>query len=311
MEYIAVTLITISVATFVVYKVANNIFNMQLKPRPIILCACCATLISLVLPRVVVGYAGVLGTLGFLALFAIIFAYYIAYYDSSREFSNAATEVPTSLMDGVIDPSFGRPQHQQSEVIVSQPIKIEKIEKTIPSQDTVDAELTQSEEGVVAVAVEGAVLRELLNTGFISDEPEYPPVPEAEKWETTDDMDELLEYAFMEKERMNYNSALNAFRKVLRLYPDSDAVPYIIVEVGNILKLKGAYDDAIQVFSEGRNCPAINETLEMEFVNTVAFLRIVKNTLLKHRLGFVPFNQIPPSVYGEIDTEFREWRNLA
>ncbi|WP_218140577.1 tetratricopeptide repeat protein [Propionispora vibrioides] len=126
-------------------------------------------------------------------------------------------------------------------------------------------------------------------------------------------LEELMEKAYLEKEQKNFNQALIIFRQALSQYPEDDTAPFLTVEIGNILKNKGLYDEAIQVFSDGRNLSGLHNDplLEQEFISTVAYLRIIKNTLLQHRLGFVPFNSIPEAIVEEINTEFREWRNLS
>ena len=131
--------------------------------------------------------------------------------------------------------------------------------------------------------------------------------PEAE------DIDSLLDFAFLCKEQRNYSMSLKAFRHALKLYPDNEAAPFLVIEIGTILKNEGLYDEAIRLFSEAKNLPSLQNDpiLEQEFISTVAYLRIVKNVLLQHRLGFISFNNIPNAIVKEIDDEFKEWRNLV
>ena len=128
-----------------------------------------------------------------------------------------------------------------------------------------------------------------------------------------ENLDDLLESAFAHKESLDLTLAHKYFREALKRYPDSEAAPFIVVEIANILKNKGAYDEAIKVFTDGRNLPSLqsDSLLAQEFTETIAYLRIIRNTLLERRLGFIPFNKIPVDVCKDIDTEFREWRNLA
>jgi tetratricopeptide (TPR) repeat protein len=129
----------------------------------------------------------------------------------------------------------------------------------------------------------------------------------------SDSLDDLMDFAFALKEAGHQQQALDAFRRALRLYRFSEAAPFLAIEIANLLKNKGAYDEAIAVLTEGRSLLALveNETLDQEFVITIAYLRIVKNTLLEKRVGYVPFSRIPAEISREIDAEFREWRNLA
>ena len=80
-EYIIASLVAIFIATLIVYKLANNLFGLGLRLKPLLLCAVCAMFISLVLPKIVVGFAGLPGTLAVLAIFSVVFAYFVARYD--------------------------------------------------------------------------------------------------------------------------------------------------------------------------------------------------------------------------------------
>ena len=127
-----------------------------------------------------------------------------------------------------------------------------------------------------------------------------------------DSLELLMNDAFNQKEKQSYDEALAAFVRALQLFPGSDAAPYIIIEIANILKAKGLYDDAINVFSEGRKLPGLlkNPSLHQEFIDTIAYLRIIKNILVENRLGFVPFSQIPQPVINMIDSEFADWKRI-
>jgi tetratricopeptide (TPR) repeat protein len=129
----------------------------------------------------------------------------------------------------------------------------------------------------------------------------------------SDSLEDLMDFAFTHKEAGHTQQALDAFRRALRLYRFSEAAPYLAIEIANLLKNKGSYDEAIAVLNEGRSLLALvkNDALDQEFVVTIAYLRIVKNTLLEKRVGYMPFGRIPAEISREIDAEFREWRSLA
>jgi tetratricopeptide (TPR) repeat protein len=127
----------------------------------------------------------------------------------------------------------------------------------------------------------------------------------------SNDLDSLIDIAFVYKEQRSFSQALNVFRQALILYPSSEAAPFLVMEIGAILKNNGQYDEAISVFCEGKKLSGVQKdnVLELEFIKTIAYLRIVKNILLQRHLGFIPFNNIPECIVKEIDAEFREWRN--
>jgi hypothetical protein len=96
-EYIAITLLAIAATTCLVYLLANKVFGVRLRLKSLVLCAACALFLSLVLPRIVVSFAGLIGTMGFLAVFAVIFAYFVAYYDDPQDLpANPAPAVAAS-----------------------------------------------------------------------------------------------------------------------------------------------------------------------------------------------------------------------
>ncbi|SFL39496.1 tetratricopeptide repeat protein [Pelosinus propionicus] len=127
------------------------------------------------------------------------------------------------------------------------------------------------------------------------------------------DLDSLIDSAFTYKEQRNFIQALIVFRQALGLYSNSEVAPFLVMEIGTILKNSGQYNEAINIFCEARKLPGVqkNTMFDLEFIKTIAYLRIVKNILLQHRLGDISFNNIPGSVLKEIDSEFREWRNLT
>ena len=133
----------------------------------------------------------------------------------------------------------------------------------------------------------------------------FPPLP--------DSLDELLEYAFRHKEQKQDDQALAAFRQIRQSFPDSDAALMAAIEIVTLLKDRGAYDEAIRVMGEAKtlSCVQKDSPLAEEIINTVAYLRIVKNVLLHRYHSLFPYRQIPADARQEIDEQFREWRALS
>jgi hypothetical protein len=529
-EYILITLLAISATTFIIYMLANKVFGVLLRLKSLVLCAICALVISVVLPRIVVSFAGLAGTVGFLAVFAVIFAYLVAYYDDPSDLqpttgataSGAALNRPDPAAGNIAEtilelPSSvelplysqqsvlsadGPPAPEPLAAVMVQPASeleqylphlpepppaaeyadtdlqpLPETENTVdlagmvfgtaagadlstepdpePGQPTAGEEPDQvREEGQVYsfsrsvkadpespflppeeaepdqdlpadTPLEMLQLAPLL--GFVpagdhepqplpvtaaesepvsqpEAEPQMQPVspakakskpkakktvpepepealseavmtpvsdPEAdlpepspamataspradsppetehsapvlaapepgldilpaaenppENQEVTaittpsdlspvsDSLDDLLDFAFSQKEQCNHPLALDTFRQALKLYQDTEAAPYIAIEIAALLKERGAYDEAIMLLTQTRNLPGLahNDLLSQEFITTIAYLRIVKNILLESRMGYIPFSSIPTEVSQEIDAEFREWRNLA
>lgn len=461
-EYIIASSVAIFIATLIVYKVANNLFRLGLRIKPLLLCAVCAMFISLVLPKIVVGFAGLPGTLAVLAIFSVVFAYFVARCDnepsSQQKFDTEAEsaccqaepliqpeitakmmtqEEPnqddslavTSVIDieaDVAEPvskgstveSIGlsedliveqslRDRHENEEdaEVLPQSFEVTAGEEVVVPDDGAlspeqlslqEAAKSESDSQVVVPVIESDFneLDEPVITGSIPENidlseeliveqqplmdnhengedaevspqisdvtvgenvsmpadgalsPEQLFLQEAAKSKSdsqvvavsesdfdleetnsimesnkpvdlsqleSEKLDDLLDFAFLNKESQNYEIAFNAFYKALKLYPNSEAAPFLVVEIGNILKNKGDYDGAIKVFGDGRNLSQTkqDEMMEQEFICTIAYLRIIKNVLLQNSLANIPFFKIPPQIVKQIDEEFREWRSVG
>ena len=416
MEYIIISMLTIFLFTYIVYLIANKLLAIQIHIKSLILCACCALLISLILPRLFVGLFGIAGTLGIILVFAIISSYFIAHaYDNAMQKTllTTATDddslvVPEVIESVPIDNNLIKkvlieiteptedsseqdknlvflkrnlneqtsiPELLEKEVIpevIAETLEEEVIpeviaetleEEVIPEVivETLEEEVipeviaeTLEEEVIPEVIVE--TLEEEVIPEVIAETLEEEVIPEViaetleeeviteaieeevssgytmefeEKVEVlsglmnvneenlsepiSNDLEDLMDFAFEQKERREFVQALTSFRQALLLYPDSEAAPFLVMEIGAILKNLGSYNESITVFTEGRLLPGVmqNSALEQEFINNIAYLRIVKNILIKNSLEFMPFNRIPEKVCKEIDEEFSEWRSQS
>lgn len=163
--------------------------------------------------------------------------------------------------------------------------------------------------------------QELCSDSFLPDEvqqnetflPESNSVMENEQKPISNSLDQLLEQAFTQKSELQLAAALETFKTALLLYENTDSAPMIIVEMGSLFKALGQYDEAIQLFSEGRNLPSVkkNNRLNQQFIEMIAFLRIIKANLLEHQIGFVPYDKIPLAFIRKINDEFQEWLSLS
>ncbi|SDD43111.1 hypothetical protein [Sporomusa acidovorans] len=391
MEYIIASLIAIFVATFIVYKVANNILGLNLHIKPLLLCAVCAMFISLVLPKIIVGFAGLPGTLAALAIVAVTFAYFVARYENKTllrqetreinaetlpsvameegksvdsvaasdqvveteedklkdtlsmaniesELAEAEISVSISVNETIEDENqFAGQQYSNGQVDSDEQINKEIIKEEIAASEVIasfktDAGDSDREEAIQLLKTTTEDKLELFShetdekveiqeqaasEPLLWQEDRRSNMNDSESTESvqfqSEQLDDLIEFAFSSKENQDYRTAFNAFSRALTLYPNSQAAPFLVVEIGNILKNKGDYDEAIKVFSNGRNFLQTKQDvmIEQEFISTIAYLRIIKNILLQNNLGDVPFSKIPPEIIKLIDEEFREWRNVS
>lgn len=411
MEYIIISILTISVFTYIVYMLANKLLAIQMHIKFLVLCAFCAFSISLILPRMFVGFAGLTGTLCIIILFGLISSYFIArYYQSELEKTSLERTLVATLME--IPETMEPDEPDKLDVIqITSPISnLENIVDTMPDPTEILETITETETEIetevhdyfypvqyrekiwkvltVETAVQLPLLKRLpvmvemevkdylypieykegIIAGFLeklsimnqqeqsedliknSEEVEVVNdlmdvknnesnveqqeisqsqesqsmdvsdsnlIPEAtvveELYPSSTDLDVLMDLAFLQKEQRKFLQALKTFRRALFLYPDNEVSPFLVIEIGTILKNTGCYNEAIQVFTEGRLLPGVinNKSLEQEFINNVAYLRIVKNVLIKSSLEFTPLSQIPSHIATEIDDEFCEWRSQS
>ncbi|MDU2065926.1 MAG: hypothetical protein E6713_13960, partial [Sporomusaceae bacterium] len=101
MEYLLISTIALASTTYLIYIVANKVFHFSLHIKPLILCACCSLFISVVIPRFIVGFAGLTGTLSILAVCAVIFSYFMAYH-TEVEREEASKAQPATCSPGLI-----------------------------------------------------------------------------------------------------------------------------------------------------------------------------------------------------------------
>ncbi len=413
MQYIIITLLAMIISALLVFLLANRL-NMHIKIKPLILCLCCALLINIVLPRIIIGFVGVMETVGILAIFIIIFAYSITYYNDKfskqNDPSNALTQTSLAVQactgqQGINclakreetlkfiyqekeSESFeeGLPW-EKPEIIIADALglsatetiaEVNAVEKmynvSVPEEqnkstvledgdgvitqnhnhfDSMDANVSFNEKLSSSIATieidkiedafelaiqEQVAVSEdnyeiMINYNIQNDTKELdlinkfeqiddqvleldvknhePQLPINSCGSTSNDLDSLLDLAFVYKEQRNFSQALSVFRQALILYPSSEVAPFLVMEIGAILKNNGQYNEAISVFCEGKRLFGVQKdnVFELEFVKTIAYLRIVKNILLQHHLNFIPFNNIPEYILKEIDGEFREWQN--
>lgn len=225
----------------------------------------------------------------------------------------AASEVSAEAAQaGLQDHVPELPEIVKMEEIAPQPVQIEIVADSSGIIEDLSSKVTEpviadSRKEVVQERLEGIPEQSFGREAESSTMNYNEPLPESE------DLDDLLDFAFVSKESQDFSAAFRAFNRALVLYPNSDAAPFLVVEIGNILKNKGSYDEAIRVLSDGRSLSHIrhDKMMEQEFISAIAYLRITKNVLLQNRLGNIPFTDIPPQIVQQIDEEFKEWRNVG
>lgn len=119
-------------------------------------------------------------------------------------------------------------------------------------------------------------------------------------------LDDHLDYAFEQKSRRRFTNAILAYRQALEKFRNDPYSPFIAIELGNIYKETGAYADAISIFRNALQLPAIKgqDGIRAEFQKNIAYLGTVLHILTRHRRPNTPFSEIPPDCQREIESAF-------
>ncbi len=109
-----------------------------------------------------------------------------------------------------------------------------------------------SEDRVIVDEMEAreAIVEKMTIAAAIGKESELP---------ATDSLEDLLDFAFEQRSRLQTADALNTFRLIKHLYGDSDAMPMIVAEIVNILQNQGNFAGARAEVQEILQMPSIRK----------------------------------------------------
>ena len=312
MKFFFVSLLTISVTTLIIYKLANNFLNYHLKLKSLIYCALCSLCITVIIPRVISNFFNLGITVAFLAVCALLFAYLIAYYDHAPDEADMTTDT-SLLLPAVITESepllnlpnsdVSLPKTEHKNITANATTENELSKTMLPEIKNQDITMMSSQK----IKTNNSKLE--YNLGSVIDDVKITE-QELMLVRNLSSLDDLLDFAFSQKEQHNNLLAMKAFKKALKLYPDNEMSPLIMVEMGSILKNEGNYDEAVDIFTTGRDLCKNNKVLQQQFIDAIAYLRIVKNILAEYQLKPRPFSSIPMDIVNKIDAEFQEWHEL-
>lgn len=123
----------------------------------------------------------------------------------------------------------------------------------------------------------------------------------------SDSFDDLLDFAFIQKERGNFDDAVLVFEMAYEMYYFMEMASLIIAELVNVYKQLGSYNKAIKLLQRGlENTSA--EIIRKDFITNIAYMRIIKNILQTKHLDLLPYDEIPDKVKEEIEKEFSNWK---
>lgn len=181
--------------------------------------------------------------------------------------------------------------------VTSEPETIVETELTEEPETMVEAEVTEEPE--IMAEVEVAEEPETTAEAEVAEEPETTAEAEVtEEPETTaeaqqaeeaplptlpeglDSMDALLDFAFAQTGAGAYELALLAYSTALEQYRNDDYAPFIIIDMVNLYKSQGRYQEAIDCVHNAMDLPAIQESpaYQQNFQNYLAQLKSISHS---------------------------------
>ena len=149
-----------------------------------------------------------------------------------------------------------------------------------PSEDKVEepeviAEAQPAEEPEAIVEAQPAEEPETISETQPAEEAPLPTLPEG-----LDSMDALLDFAFAQTGAGAYELALLAYSTALEQYRNDDYAPFIIIDMVNLYKSQGRYQEAIDCVHNAMDIPAIQESpaYQQNFQNYLAQLKSISHS---------------------------------
>lgn len=181
--------------------------------------------------------------------------------------------------------------------VTSEPETIVETEVTEEPETMVEAEVTEEPEIMAEVEVaeepettaEAEVAKEPKTTAEAEVTEEAETTAEAQQAveaplptlpEGLDSMDALLDFAFAQTGAGAYELALLAYSTALEQYRNDDYAPFIIIDMVNLYKSQGRYQEAIDCVHNAMDLPAIQESpaYQQNFQNYLAQLKSISHS---------------------------------
>ena len=190
-----------------------------------------------------------------------------------------------------------------------------EIEAEPVSEDT--EEMAEAEVEPVSEDTEAVAEAEAEEEQISESEPEDVIEPESEnvaapvidtevdeKLTGMDNLDDMLDYAFELKDTAHWTKALQAYEYVLDKYPDDTCAPMLVIEISNMQKDNGHYQEAIESFKKALSIPTVAESPDMvtEFEDSILYLETVYSVIQEENLGEIPFYDIPQEYMSKIES---------
>lgn len=136
-----------------------------------------------------------------------------------------------------------------------------------------ETQVTSEPETIVEAEV--AEEPETISEAQPAEEAPVPTLPEG-----LDSMDDLLDFAFAQTGAGAYDLALLAYSTALEQYRNDDYAPFIVIDMVNLYKSQGRYQEAIDCVLNAMDIPAIQENpaYQQNFQNYLAQLKSISHS---------------------------------
>ena len=236
-----------SVCIIAIYKIARKL-GAELSLSALVLCGVSALIINFMAIRVnpflTKTYYYILGTMIiFAATGTTCYNKYLLYRRSKLAVHGALSE------------------DEEITQVTSEPETIVEAEVTEEPETIVEAEVTEEPETISEVQP--------------AEEAPVPTLPVG-----LDSMDDLLDFAFAQTGAGAYELALLAYSTALEQYRNDDYAPFIVIDMVNLYKSQGRYQEAIDCVHNAMDIPAIQENpaYQQNFQNYLAQLKSISHS---------------------------------
>ena len=270
-----------SVCIISIYKIARKL-GADISLSALVLCGVSALIINFMAIRVnpflTKTYYYILGAMIiFAATGTTCYNKYLLYRRSRLAVHGAPSE------DNEITQVTGEPETIVE--VAEEPEIMTEAEVTEEPETTAEAEVTEEPETTAEVEVteepettaEVEVTEEPETTAEVQQavEAPLPTLPEG-----LDSMDALLDFGFAQTGAGAYELALLAYSTALEQYRNDDYAPFIIIDMVNLYKSQGRYQEAIDCVHNAMDIPAIQESpaYQQNFQNYLAQLKSISHS---------------------------------
>lgn len=270
-----------SVCIISIYKIARKL-GADISLSALVLCGVSALIINFMAIRVnpflTKTYYYILGTMIiFAATGTTCYNKYLLYRRSRLAVHGAPSEdekIPqvTSEPETIVEVAE-EPETMVEAEVTEEPEIMAEVGVAEEPETTAEAEVAEEPE----TTAEAEVTEEPETTAEAqqAEEAPLPTLPEG-----LDSMDALLDFAFAQTGAGAYELALLAYSTALEQYRNDDYAPFIIIDMVNLYKSQGRYQEAIDCVHNAMDIPAIQESpaYQQNFQNYLAQLKSISHS---------------------------------